>query len=85
MGAYTASDNALCDKIKVRPHETIFYVHSYYKLIVNIVLVYKHASHLLDYTGIQTLMYTHKLCVKSHSHEFFNCLDHEFPNQENFC
>ena len=36
-------------------------------------------------TGIQTLMYTCKRCVKSHSHEFFDCLDHEFLNQENFC
>lgn len=24
-----------------------------------------------------------KLCVKSHSHEFFDCLDHEFLNWEN--
>ena len=35
-------------------------------------------------TGVQMLMYTCKLCVKSHSCEFFDCLDHEFLNWENF-
>ena len=30
-------------------------------------------------------MYTHKLCVKSHLREFFNCLHCEFLNREKFC
>ena len=38
-------------------------------------------------TGIQMLMYIRKLCViqKCNSLEFFDCLDREFLNQENFC
>ena len=28
------------------------------------------------------LMYMHKLCVKCHSCEFFDCLDREFLNRE---
>ena len=41
--------------------------------------VYKQASRLLA-IGVQTLMYTHKLCVKSQSRELFNCLNREFLN-----
>ena len=33
-------------------------------------------------TSVQMLVYTCKLC---HSHEFFDCLDREFLNWENFC
>ena len=40
---------------------------------------------ILSITGVQTFMYTHKLCMKCHSHEFFDCLDHKFLNWENFC
>ena len=30
---------------------------------------------ILSITGIQTPMYTRKLCVKCHAHEFFDCLE----------
>ena len=40
-------------------------------------------TNTLSITGIQTLMYTCKLCVKCRSHEFFKCLDHEFWKWEN--
>ena len=38
-------------------------------------------------TSAQTLLYMCKLCViqKRHLREFFDCLDHEFLNWENFC
>ena len=35
-------------------------------------------------TPVQVLMYMHKLCVKSHSHELLDCLGREFLNWENF-
>ena len=50
------------------------------KQIVNIVPVYKQASHLLPTSRRSCTR--RKLCVKCHSHEFFNCLDHEFLNRE---
>ena len=40
---------------------------------------------ILSINGVQMLMYTRKLCIKSHSREFFDCLDYEFLNWENFC
>ena len=33
---------------------------------------------ILFIAGVQILMYTRKVCVKCHSHEFFDCSDREF-------
>ena len=59
--------------------KTVLFVHSYCKWIMNTVPVYKLCG-ISSIIGVQTFMYTHKLCVKRHSHEFLDCLDREFLN-----
>ena len=62
----------------------MFFVHRYFKWIVNIVPVYKQAyGPLLE--SRHSCTYMHKLRVKCHSHEFFDCLDHEIFKLGNFC
>ena len=39
-------------------------------------------TNISSITGVQMLMYMHKLCVKCCLSEFFDCLDCEFLNQE---
>ena len=56
-------------------------MHNYCKWNINTLLIYKQTFHpLLKFR--YSCMYTCKLCVKCHSHKFFEYLDHKFETKK---